>query len=131
MLKQVRFTPVRTQELQVFQLQVQRPGLLVLTLHVVEDCSVLNKSNIPEILCHTPKSSSLPVVPFPRVVGADVTVILVTNAGLTQVPWVVSFGIMFWVLHSWDTAIAKKIPYRSYSQKNPLPHGESCTAHPH
>jgi len=33
MLEQVRFTPVRTQELQVFQLQVQRPGLLVLTLH--------------------------------------------------------------------------------------------------
>ncbi len=32
-LEQVRFSPVRTQELQVFQLQVQRPGLLVLALH--------------------------------------------------------------------------------------------------
>lgn len=31
-LEQVRFAPVGTQELQVLQLQVQRPRLLVLTL---------------------------------------------------------------------------------------------------
>ncbi len=62
---------------------------------------------------HTaPKSSSLPEVSFPRVVGADVAVVLVPNAGLTQVPWVVSFRIMFCVLHSWDTAVAKEISYR-------------------
>ncbi len=81
-------------------------------IHILKNDSTKTYA-ISHISDHTaPKSSSLPEVPFPRVVGTDVVVVLVPNAGLTQVPWVFSFGIMFWVLHSWDTAVAKEISYR-------------------
>lgn len=59
----------------------------------------------------SPKSSSLSKMSFPRVVGTDVAVVLVSNAGLAKVSGIVSFGIMLGVFNSWDTAIAKKIPY--------------------
>lgn len=48
---------------------------------------------------------------FPWVVGTYMAVVLVSNAGLTKVSGIVSFGIVLGVFNSWDTAVAKEISY--------------------
>lgn len=51
-------------------------------------------------------------MPFTRIVGADVPVVLITYAGLAKVSGIVAFGVMLWIFGPWDTAIAEEISHR-------------------
>lgn len=56
-----------------------------------------------------PQRSRLSVVPLPVVVGTDVSVVLVADTGLAQVPGVVPSGVVLRVLNARHTAVAKEV----------------------
>lgn len=56
-----------------------------------------------------PQRSGLPVVPLPVVVGTDVPVVLVPDAGFTQVLGVVASGVMEGVFNAGHTAVAEEV----------------------
>ena len=56
-----------------------------------------------------PQRPGLSVVPLSVVVGADVSVVLVSDTGLAQVLGVVAPGIVLGVLNTWHTAVTKEL----------------------
>lgn len=56
-----------------------------------------------------PQRSCLSIVPLSVVIGADVSVVLVSYAGLAKVLGVGSFGVVLGVLHARHTAITKEV----------------------
>lgn len=48
---------------------------------------------------------------LPEVVGTDVSVVVVSYAGFTQVFWVIAFGVVLGVLHTGHTAVTEEVPH--------------------
>ncbi len=56
-----------------------------------------------------PQRSGLSIVPLSVVAGTDMSVVLVSYAGLTQVLGVVASGVVLWVLNTRHTAVTKEV----------------------
>ena len=65
-----------------------------------------------DLLVHSvPQRPCLSVVSLSVIVDTDVSVVLVSDAGLTQVLGVVAPGVMLCLLDPWHAAIAKELPH--------------------